>query len=68
MAMSENALKFFITDTIATILERYEEAEQESKDSPEDSFKSGRALAYQEVKEIIENRLAIYEITEKDLE
>ncbi|MEE5993247.1 MAG: hypothetical protein V3G42_08400 [Oscillospiraceae bacterium] len=61
-------MKFFITDTIATTLERYEEAEQESKDFPEDLFKSGKALAYQEVKEIIENRLAIYEITEKDLE
>jgi len=68
MAMSENALKFFIADTMAEILERYEEADQESKDSPKDLFKSGRALAYQEMKEIIDNRLAIYEITEKDLE
>ena len=39
--------------------ERYVEAEQELRESPDDKFKSGRSLAFFEILEVINNRIAI---------
>lgn len=39
------------------IKERYEEAQQESYEDMKDEFKSGRALAYWEMNEMINTRL-----------
>lgn len=44
------------------VSERYEEAQKEYAEQRDDLFKSGRSLAYQEVFEIINNRLNIHEI------
>ena len=43
------------------IRERHEEAESDFHADVRDAFKAGRALAYEEVKEIIENRLEMME-------
>jgi len=55
-------MEAFILDVISSISERYDEAEKESENNRKDLFNSGRALAYYEVKEIIESRLEIYDI------
>ncbi len=60
--MEKENLEAFICDVVATMAERQEEAEKESLDNPDDLFDSGRALAYFEIKDIIESRLKIYGI------
>ena len=55
-------LKVFIEDVYSVVTERHEEAQKEMKEQQDDLFKSGRALAYQEVFEIINTRLNIHEI------
>ncbi len=55
-------LEFFVTDFMSVIAERFSESQKEMRDNPNDKFISGRALAYQEVYEIIQNRVEIYDI------
>lgn len=45
-------------ENFQTIAERCEEAQQESSEDREDEIKSGRALAYWEMNEIIKDRLS----------
>lgn len=53
-----DAYKEWVYNEIFRVLkERYEEAESDFHKDVKDTFKAGRALAYEEVKEIIENRL-----------
>lgn len=55
----ENAYKERVYNEIfRTIAERCEEAQQESGGDRGDEIKSGRALAYWEMSEIIKDRLA----------
>ena len=55
----ENAYKERVCNEIfRTIVERCEEAQQESGGDREDKIKFGRALAYWEMNEIIKDRLA----------
>lgn len=55
----ENAYKDRVYNEIfRTIAERCEEAQQESSEDREDEIKSGRALAYWEMNEIIKGRLS----------
>jgi hypothetical protein len=60
--MSKTMYEAFVSDLVETMMERFQEAETESKEAPEDLFKSGRSLAYFEIKDIIESRLKIYGI------
>lgn len=62
--MNDTNYEAFIADLIDAITERFEEAEFESKEEPNDMFKSGRSLAYFEVRDIIESRLSIYGINQ----
>lgn len=56
----ENAYKEWVYNEIfRTTAERCEKAQQESSEDREDEFKSGRALAYWEMNEIIKDRLAM---------
>ena len=56
----ENAYKEWAYNEIfRTIAERCEKAQQEISKDREDEFKSGRALAYWEMNEIIKDRLAM---------
>ncbi|MBQ8688017.1 MAG: transposase [Ruminococcus sp.] len=59
---NEEMLKAFIVDFMSEITERKAEAETEMREERSDLFKSGRALAYNEVFEILQNRLDIYDI------
>jgi len=63
----EDILEGFICDVFSTMIERYEEAEKERKEEPKDLFKSGRSLAYFEIKDIIESRLKNYNIRIDDV-
>ncbi len=54
--------KIFIEDILDEIMKRHCESQRQMKANPNDAFNVGRALAFQEVKEIIENRLEIYEV------
>lgn len=58
----------FIDDVVSEIKNRCEEAQSDMKSSPDDSFSSGRALAYQEMFEIIKSRLKIYGINNVDMD
>ena len=60
--MSQTMYEAFVSDLVETMTKRFQEAETESKEAPEDQFKSGRSLAYFEIKDIIESRLKIYGI------
>jgi len=62
--MATGNTKAFTDDVIAEIKNRCEEAQSKMKSAPNDSFSSGRALAYQEMLEIIEARMKIYDIHE----
>ena len=42
--------------------ERHDESQKEMLKDPKDLFNSGRALAYQEIYEIIESRLKTYDV------
>ncbi len=56
----ENAYKEWVyNENLRTIAERCEKAQQESSGDREDEFKSGRALAYWKMTEIIKDRLAM---------
>ena len=66
MNNNENLLAF-IADVCSELTERNEEAQKERAEHPSDMFNSGRALAYQEIVEIINNRLDIYEITTNEV-
>ena len=56
----EDAYKEWVYNEIFRVIkERYEEAQQESYEDKDDDFKSGRALAYWEMNEIIKDRLEI---------
>ena len=56
----ENAYKKRVyNENFRMIAERCEEAQQESGGDREDEIKSGRALAYWEMSEIIKGRLAM---------
>ena len=56
----ENACKERVYNEIfRTIAERCEKAQQESGEDREDEIKSGRALAYWEMNEIIKDRLSM---------
>ena len=57
-----DAMKYFISDLISEISERKKEADKDMHEDSSDLFFSGRALAYNEVLEIIQNRLEIYGI------
>ena len=59
-------MEAFIYDIINVIQERYEEAQNEFNENKGDAFISGRSLAYQEVFEIIKNRIDIYDINIDD--
>lgn len=56
----------FADDIITEIQERCKLAQTEMKASPDDAFMSGRALAYQEMLEIIQSRRKIYGLSEYD--
>lgn len=58
--------KAFTADLFHTLLERIKEAEQDSKENPDDNFKSGRSLAYMEVRDVLISRLDIYNIRPDD--
>lgn len=60
MKISEE--NYFIADVIDEIKKRYDESQNQMKLDPKDKFIEGRALAFQEIKEIIENRIEIYGI------
>ena len=61
--MNNNAsLEAFAADVYTEIKERYEESQSEMKEHKDDSFVSGRALAFNEAFEIIKSRLDIYGI------
>lgn len=64
--MNTENFNAFTADLIQTLLERIEEAEQDSQQNPDDAFKSGRSLAYMEVKDILTSRLDIYGIKPND--
>lgn len=55
-----NDLENFISDVVGTMSERHDESQKEMLENPKDLFNSGRALAYQEIYEIIESRLKTY--------
>lgn len=55
-------LENFISDVVSTMKEQYDESQEEMLNDPKDQFNSGRALAYQEIYDIIATRLKIYEI------
>lgn len=55
-------LENFISDVVSTMKERYDESQEEMLNDPKDQFNSGRALAYQEIYDIIATRLKTYEI------
>ncbi len=59
---SKTMYEAFVADLVETMTERFNEAQAERKESPDDLFKSGRSLAYFEIKDIIESRLKIYGI------
>lgn len=61
--MSDNSFEYFVADVLDEIQKRYTESQKEMKESQSDLFISGRALAYNEVYEIIKNRMNIYGIT-----
>jgi hypothetical protein len=63
--MNDENLKAFISDIVTEINNRYSESQEEMKNNHNDLFISGRSLAYQEVYEIIKNRLDIYDITDE---
>lgn len=59
---SEN-MSGFILDVLDELSKRNSEAHADMLNNKGDMFCSGRALAYQEVMEIINNRLDIYELS-----
>ena len=59
-------MKAFIADVIDELVKRCDEAQAQMEESPGDSFTSGRALAYQEIEEIVKNRMDIYRISNTD--
>ena len=59
-----DAMKFFIADFFEEISKR-KEANADMKKDGSDLFVSGRALAYNEILEILQNRLDVYGIEVK---
>ncbi len=64
--MEVENLKAFIADVVDELVKRSDEAQAEMQESPDDSFTSGRALAYQEIEEIVKTRLDVYHIQDED--
>ena len=60
--MTKHDLENFVSDVVATMNERHDESQKEMLKDPKDLFNSGRALAYQEIYEIIESRLKTYDV------
>lgn len=58
-------MKFFIADFFEEISKRKKEADADMKKDGSDLFVSGRALAYNEILEILQNRLDVYGIEVK---
>lgn len=59
--MNDAYKEWVYNEIFRAIKEQYEEAESEFHKDIKNTFKAGRALAYEEVKEIIENRLEALE-------
>lgn len=57
--MADAYREWIYNEIFRTIEERCKEAQRESKEDTDDEFKSGRALAYWEMNEIIKDRLAM---------
>ena len=55
--MTKHDLENFVSDVVATMNERHDESQKEMLKDPKDLFNSGRALAYQEIYEIIDGLL-----------
>lgn len=60
-----DAMEFFIADFFEEISKRKKEADADMKKDGSDLFVSGRALAYNEILEILQNRLDVYGIEVK---
>ena len=60
--MDNNVLQVFISDVITEITQKRDEAQQEMKNHSDDSFASGRALALEEVFELIQTRMKVYDV------
>ncbi len=64
--MEVENMKAFIADVVDELIKRCDEAQAQMEESPDDSFTSGRALAYQEIEEIVKNRMDIYRISDDE--
>ena len=60
--MDNNTLQIFISDVVSEITQKRDEAQQEMKNNSGDSFASGRALALEEVFELIQTRMKVYDV------
>lgn len=61
--MSDKAFEYFMADVFDEIQKRYNESQKEMSERQGDLLVSGRALAYNEIYEIIKNRMDIYGVT-----
>lgn len=60
--MSDKSIEYFVADVFDEVQKRYKESQIEMVEHKDDAFISGRALAYHELYEIIQNRMKIYGI------
>ena len=66
--MDTENMKAFISDVVTELDKRQEEAMADMKAAPGDTFASGRALAYQEIAEIVKTRMDVYRIDDENAE
>lgn len=60
--MDDNTIQTFISDVISEINQKHKESQTEMQKNPNDSFVCGRALAFEEMIELIQTRMKVYEI------
>lgn len=64
--MDNANLQVFISDVVSEITQKKNESQQAMDDNSSDDFVIGRALAYEEVYELIQARISVYGITLND--
>ena len=60
--MDNNTLQAFISDVISEVSQKHKESQTEMQKNPNDSFVCGRALAFEEMIELIQTRMKVYEV------
>ena len=60
--MDINTLQAFISDVVSEVTQKNKESQIEMQKNPNDAFICGRALAIEEITELVQARMKIYDI------